>query len=235
MKAAMTPDPRPSLEALLAQVKSNQQHERHATIAETSYWCRQWRLLAEQLAAVASDPRSSLEALARLVEKARAATTELRDAAREGRVIEFRQRDPLVMAIHRALDAALARVEQQAPALQQAFDTLPKAWDAALAAPPAVNYWQKIGDLLNTGGMYDPAFLFGMICAQAEEYERVKAALAARPTPTPGAGEARLHTLDDCCEGCITAQWCMARGSCLAAELPPDVRAGLVPGEKEQP
>jgi hypothetical protein len=29
----------------------------------------------------------------------------LRDAAREGRVIHFRQRDDLVMAIHEALDA----------------------------------------------------------------------------------------------------------------------------------
>lgn len=39
-----------------------------------------------------------------LIEQARAAVTELRDAAREGRVIDFRKRDPLVMAIHRALD-----------------------------------------------------------------------------------------------------------------------------------
>ena len=38
------------------------------------------------------------------VELARAAVEKLRDATREGRVIEFRQRDPLVMAIHDALD-----------------------------------------------------------------------------------------------------------------------------------
>jgi hypothetical protein len=42
---------------------------------------------------------------ARLIAKAREAVTELRDAARVGRIIEFRQRDPLVIAIHRALDA----------------------------------------------------------------------------------------------------------------------------------
>jgi hypothetical protein len=41
----------------------------------------------------------------RLLERAREATGTLRDAAREGRVIDFRQRDPLVMAIHRAFDA----------------------------------------------------------------------------------------------------------------------------------
>ena len=41
---------------------------------------------------------------ARLLEKATAATNELRDAARQGRVIEFRQRDPLVLDIHAAFD-----------------------------------------------------------------------------------------------------------------------------------
>ena len=39
-----------------------------------------------------------------LVTRAREATSQLRDAAREGRIIEFRQRDELVLAIHRALD-----------------------------------------------------------------------------------------------------------------------------------
>lgn len=39
---------------------------------------------------------------------ARKATDALRDAAREGRVIDYRQRDPLVMAIHNALDALSA-------------------------------------------------------------------------------------------------------------------------------
>ncbi len=42
---------------------------------------------------------------ASLIEKARAATTELRDAARTGTVIGYLKRDPLVMAIHNALDA----------------------------------------------------------------------------------------------------------------------------------
>jgi hypothetical protein len=36
--------------------------------------------------------------------QARAAVSTLRDAVREGRVIEFRERDELVIAIHRALD-----------------------------------------------------------------------------------------------------------------------------------
>jgi len=40
-----------------------------------------------------------------MTERTRAATTTLRDAAREGRRIDFRERDPLVMAIHDALDA----------------------------------------------------------------------------------------------------------------------------------
>lgn len=40
----------------------------------------------------------------RIIDRARQATTALRDAAREGRVIEFRQRDELVIAIHKALD-----------------------------------------------------------------------------------------------------------------------------------
>lgn len=41
------------------------------------------------------------------VDAARAATTRLRDAARTGRVIDFRERDPLVLAIHRALDLVI--------------------------------------------------------------------------------------------------------------------------------
>ena len=41
-----------TLDELLRQVKSNQKHERHMTRAETLYWCRQWRLLAEQFAEV---------------------------------------------------------------------------------------------------------------------------------------------------------------------------------------
>ena len=42
----------------------------------------------------------------KIIEDARRAVTELRDAAREGRIIEFWQRDPLVMAIHKAIDIA---------------------------------------------------------------------------------------------------------------------------------
>jgi len=41
-----------------------------------------------------------------IISRARAAVSELRDATREGRILDFRQRDPLVMAIHRALDLA---------------------------------------------------------------------------------------------------------------------------------
>ena len=40
-----------------------------------------------------------------LVERAREAVTVLRDAVRVGAIIPFRQRDPLVLAIHAALDA----------------------------------------------------------------------------------------------------------------------------------
>lgn len=49
-------------------------------------------------------PSAAPPALRELLARAREAVTTLRDAAREGRVIDFRQRDPLVMAIHRALD-----------------------------------------------------------------------------------------------------------------------------------
>lgn len=40
------------------------------------------------------------------LKRARNAVDELRDAARLGRVIDFRERDPLVLAIHRVIDAA---------------------------------------------------------------------------------------------------------------------------------
>lgn len=50
------------------------------------------------------DPTGS--ARLQLIERARKATSELRDAAREGRVIDFRKRDPLVLDIHHALDLA---------------------------------------------------------------------------------------------------------------------------------
>jgi len=49
-------------------------------------------------------------------EQAREATAELRDATREGRTIHFRKRDPLVLAIHDALDeaeATIARLTQE--------------------------------------------------------------------------------------------------------------------------
>lgn len=39
-----------------------------------------------------------------LIERARSATTELRDAARDGHVIDYRRRDALVMAIHDVID-----------------------------------------------------------------------------------------------------------------------------------
>ena len=38
------------------------------------------------------------------IARAREAVCELRDAAREGRVIDFRKRDPLVLAIHAIID-----------------------------------------------------------------------------------------------------------------------------------
>lgn len=42
---------------LVERLRSNQQHERHATARETAYWCAQWRLLAEQaIAALSSSP-----------------------------------------------------------------------------------------------------------------------------------------------------------------------------------
>ena len=53
-----------------------------------------------------ADHREAAERIRRLTSAARKATGKLRDAARTGTVIEFRQRDPLVIAIHKALQAA---------------------------------------------------------------------------------------------------------------------------------
>lgn len=67
-------------------------------------------------------------ALDRLIEKAREATSALRDAVREGRRIDFRQRDELVMAIHHALDALRAALDAQPPQAPQwqPIETCPK-------------------------------------------------------------------------------------------------------------
>lgn len=48
---------------------------------------------------------------AQMIEQAREATGTLRDAVRAGRVIDFRERDPLIVAIHRALDLAALTAE----------------------------------------------------------------------------------------------------------------------------
>lgn len=47
------------------------------------------------------------------IELARQATHRLRDAARTGQIIEFRERDPLVMAIHKVIDYAEKHLEAQ--------------------------------------------------------------------------------------------------------------------------
>ena len=73
---------------------------------------------------------------AALVQKARDATTALRDAAREGRVMDFRERDPLVMAIHSALDAierlAQARAEERERICRLWYDNSPMRFDDAM-------------------------------------------------------------------------------------------------------
>lgn len=63
----------------------------------------------------------------RLLERAREATGTFRDAAREGRVIEFRQRDPLVIAIHRALDELEALLASQRPPTEER-SAMPAGW-----------------------------------------------------------------------------------------------------------
>jgi hypothetical protein len=52
-----------------------------------------------------SDSPPMQRTLREKIAAAREATGQLRDAARVGRVIHFRERDELVMAIHSALDA----------------------------------------------------------------------------------------------------------------------------------
>lgn len=69
----------------------------------------------------------------RLLERAREATGTLRDAAREGRVIDFHQRDPLVMAIHKALDRLEALLASYTPPTEIECPTC-----AALIPLPAV-------------------------------------------------------------------------------------------------
>jgi len=75
---------------------------------------------------------------------ARDATTELRDAAREGLVIGFRKRDLLVLAIHRAIDAGeaadadVATLRQQLAQAQQELESVHGAWQAEIEANRAV-------------------------------------------------------------------------------------------------
>lgn len=68
-----------------------------------------------------------LDQMRRLVEKAREATELLRDSARTGKALGFRERDPLVMAIHNALDCvpdALADLTQQAEEIKRLKETV---------------------------------------------------------------------------------------------------------------
>lgn len=69
----------------------------------------------DMFALLAASPDAGEEAQ-RLLDRARTATSTLRDAAREGRVIDFRQRDPLVMDIHNALDRLDAALLTASPA-----------------------------------------------------------------------------------------------------------------------
>jgi hypothetical protein len=49
-----------------------------------------------------------------MIRRGREAITTFRDAAREGRIIDFRQRDPLVDVLHRSLDALEQAASQAA-------------------------------------------------------------------------------------------------------------------------
>jgi hypothetical protein len=75
-----------------------------------------------------SNPATEIE---RLIADARAAITTFRDAARQGVEIGFRQRDPLVMTLHRALDALTAEREarQQAERERDALQVRLDGWD----------------------------------------------------------------------------------------------------------
>ncbi len=68
------------------------------------------KLLAEATPALPPEPPNDA-----LIERAREAVGRLRDAARTGCVMDFRQRDPLVMTIHEALDQAEARAGRVPP------------------------------------------------------------------------------------------------------------------------
>jgi hypothetical protein len=107
--------------------------------------CEDAECLSHQIAAAlrspspeppASDVRDGLDGI---VKAARRAADVFRDAVREGRRIDFRERDPLVMAIHKALDtvAVLRQPVSPAPesreALVDALESLIPIADRMLA------------------------------------------------------------------------------------------------------
>ncbi len=63
-----------------------------------------------------ADPSTAIE---RLIAEAREAVTTFRDAARQGLEIGFRKRDPLVMTLHRALDALASETQARQEAETQ--------------------------------------------------------------------------------------------------------------------
>jgi len=82
----------------------------------------------------------------RQLEKARDAVTQLRDAVRVGQIIEFRQRDPLVLAIHRALDhlAALLDAARPSEAPWQPIETAPTDREVLLTDGREVSFGGKL-------------------------------------------------------------------------------------------
>lgn len=108
--------------------------------------------------------------LRHLIERAKLATNELRDAAREGRVIHFRQRDELVMAIHNALNQLEALLVRSggggARADQLDLEPIREAVQAARRKPPI--RWGR-GDIQPLVERDIPALI--------AEVERLRAAL----------------------------------------------------------
>lgn len=147
------------------------------------------------------------------------------------------------------LAAALARVEQEtAPTLQQAFDTLPKAWEPAPGGTPLEARADYSHRLIELSDRYRRGY--GDISEMVKLFEDFAIAKYYDVHAAQGAGEARLRELarieaerqhDEAFrlawsplpEGCWCGEHRVPFASCPHANCVL-VRAGLVPGEKEQ-
>jgi hypothetical protein len=87
-----------------AQVLLQPERAQSNEVSPARYWKRIIPAAGDPVVPVSASSLIERAEQQRMVARAREAVATFRDAAREGREIGFRQRDPLVVAIHRALD-----------------------------------------------------------------------------------------------------------------------------------